>query len=143
MNALASPVEGRSFQMKAENAGNLQASRGDGSQSLDDLTAIGDEGRQAARGPRVAVRLNDASNASFRWVVVEKNAPASVHLDVDESGCEDRICGKVDGGTRLAEADAFNPPLRDPDRPWPTHLGTVKDVLRGNRERGSSVAHLY
>ena len=96
MNALARPVEGRSFQMKAENAGNLQTSLGDCSQSLDDLAAIGDEGRQAARGPLLAVRLNDASNASLRWLVVEKNAPASVHLDVDESRCKDRVCGKVD-----------------------------------------------
>ena len=71
MNALARPVEGRSFQMKAENAGNLQASLGDCRQSLDDLAAIGDEGRQAARGPLLAVRLNDASNASLRWLVVE------------------------------------------------------------------------
>ena len=92
------------------------------------------------------MRLDDASNASLRWLVVEKNAPASVDLDVDESGCKDRVCGKVDRGARLglAEGDAFNPPLRNPDRARPAHVGTIKDVLRGNRERGrTSVAHQY
>src|SRR6185437_7448959 len=91
MNALARPVEGRPFQMKAEHAWDFQTSLGDCRQSLDDLAAIGDEGRQAARGPLLAVRLNDASDAGLRWLVVEKHAAASVHLGVDESGCKDRI----------------------------------------------------
>ena len=82
--------------MKAEHAGNLQTSLGDCSQPLDDLAAIGDEGRQAARGPPLAVRLSDTSNASFRRLIVEKNASASVHLDVDESGGKDHLSGKGD-----------------------------------------------
>src|SRR6478672_5442161 len=96
MNALTRPVERRPFQMKAEHAGNFQTSLGDCSQSLDDLVTIGDEGRQAASGTPLAVRCNDTSNAGFRWFVVEKNAPASVYLDVDESGCKDRLSGKLD-----------------------------------------------
>ena len=81
--------------MKAEHAefsnklGRLQ-------QPLDDLATIGDEGSGAASGPPLAVRCNDASNASFRWFVVEKNAPASVYLDVDEFGCKDCLSGKLD-----------------------------------------------
>jgi len=96
MNALARPVEGGPFQMKAEHAGNLQTRLGNCSQSLDDLAAIGDEGWQAARGPPLAVRLSDASNASFRRLIVEKNASASVHLDVDESRGKDHLSGKGD-----------------------------------------------
>src|SRR3954467_4961856 len=91
MDALARPVEGWPFQMKSENAGNLQTSLGDCGQSLDDLGAIADEGRQAPRGPRLAMRFDDAPHAGFRWLIVEKNASASVHLDVDESGCKDCI----------------------------------------------------
>jgi hypothetical protein len=98
--------------MKAEHTGNLQTSLGDCCQSIEDLAAIGDEGRQAARGPLLAVRLNDLLNASLCWLVVEKNAAASVHLDVNESGCKDRVCRQADRSAPrgLAEADTFNPP---------------------------------
>src|SRR5262245_42660729 len=101
MDALAGAVEGRAFQMKAEHAGNFEARLSCCSQSLDDLAAIGDEGWQAARGPRLAVRRDDASNTSLRWLFVEKNAPASIHLNVDESGCKDRMSGKLDRRARL------------------------------------------
>jgi len=96
MDALAMPVERRAFQMKAEHPGNLQASLSNCSQLLDYLASIGDERWQAACGPGFAVRLDDASYAGFRWLVVEKNAPTCVHLDIYESGCEDRICRKLD-----------------------------------------------
>src|SRR5262249_55070379 len=113
MNALAGPVEGRPFQMKAENARNLQTSHADCNQPLNDLAAIGAEGGPGASGPPLGGGCNDASNAGLRWRVIEKDAPASVHLYVDESGCKDRVCGKLDRGARLrlAEGDAFDPPL--------------------------------
>ena len=82
--------------MKAEYAGNLKACLSSRGQPLDDLASIGDECRQTPRGSPLSVRLNDASNASLSWLVVEKNAAASVHLKVDESGRQNRICRKPD-----------------------------------------------
>ena len=93
MNTLAQSVERRPFQMETEHAGNLQARLSNSSQLLDQLASIADEGRQTARGPRLAVRLDDASYAVFRWLVIEKYASASVDLDVYESWGKDRICG--------------------------------------------------
>jgi hypothetical protein len=42
------------------------------------------------------MRINDAPNAGFRRLVVEKDAPASIHLDVDESGGKDRLGREAD-----------------------------------------------
>src|SRR2546430_10044834 len=116
MSTLARSVECGAFQMKAEHAGNLQAGLSSCSQLLDDLASVGDQGWQATRGPCFAVRLDDASYPSFGWLVIEKNATTSVDLDVDESGCKDRICRKADCARFCrAEGDAFYSAIRNPD----------------------------
>src|SRR5215475_352733 len=112
--------------MKAEYPGNLEAGLSRCRQLLDDLAPIGDKGRQAARGPCLAVCLDDASNACLRWLVIEKDATASIYLDVDESGRENRIRWKADRRARLCrgEGNAFNPAVRNPDRSRPAHGGS-------------------
>src|SRR5213075_3054944 len=106
MYALPRPVERRPFHMKAEDAWNFQAGLGNCSQMLDYLASVADEGRQAARGPPFAVRLDDAPYAGFRGLVIEKNASATVHLYVYEPRSKNCVCGKADGGTRLLLAAA-------------------------------------
>src|SRR5215468_6340641 len=116
--------------MEPEYPGNLEAGLSRCRQMLDDLASIGDEGRQAACGPCFAVCLNDASNACLRWLVIEKDATASIYLDVDESGGQNRIWRKSDRCVRLCrcEGDALNPAVRNPDRPRPAHGGSIKDL---------------
>jgi hypothetical protein len=82
--------------MKAEHAGNFQACGSHGSQLLQHLASIGDQGRQAACRSPLAERLDDAPHTGLRRMVIEKNAPAPVDLDVDKSGRQDRIGGKLD-----------------------------------------------
>ena len=117
MNTLARPVKRRPFEMETQHTGNHQAGLSNSSQLLNHLNSIGDECRQAARGPRFAVRLDDASYAGLRRLVIEKNAAAPIYLDVYESRREDRIRRKADRCARveLAEADALNTTIRNPD----------------------------
>jgi hypothetical protein len=57
-------------------------------------------------------------------------------------GRQDHIGGKLDSRARrrLAEGDALDPPLRNPDRAGAAHVVAIKDALRGNRQ-GGTVTH--
>ena len=104
MNAFASFVERRSFQVKAEHARNLQRGWRDRSEAFDHIGAIGDQRRQTACGPRPAVSFDDAAHAGLGRLIVEEDAATAIDLDVDEAGREDRVGGKLrvsPGGARL------------------------------------------
>jgi hypothetical protein len=81
--------------MEAEHTGNLQAGLSDRSQPFDHFDSIGDQRRQAACGAGAAMRFDNASYPSLRWLVIEKNSPTPVDLDVYESWCKDNILGQV------------------------------------------------
>ena len=77
------------------------------------------------------MRLDDASYAGLRRLVIEKNATAPIDLDVDESGREDRICRKADRCARVG-LPKLTPSIRPFEiltDPGPRIVGPIKDVL--------------
>ena len=75
----------RPFQMQAEDAIPTadRASRRDGRPHL--LAGVGDQGRQARRGAKAAVRPGDGAHALGRRLIVEENAASAVDLQIDEA----------------------------------------------------------
>ena len=139
MNTLARPVQGRSFQMKSKNAGNLQTSwvRLSANRSMTSVRSLMRVGKQP-----VVPALRCASTM--------RRTPASVGWSLRRTPPPPLTCMSTNPGARIAsdgnwmdareaaslEADAFNPAIRNSNRSGPAQLGAIKDVLRRNRKRG-------
>ena len=123
--------------MEADHARNLQGCLSDCSQAFDHFGSIADQSWQAACRARPPMCLNDAPHPRLRRLFIEENASASIDLNVNETRCKDRICGKLDWRARLrvTEADALDPAVRNPDHRRSAHGGSIKNLRRSNCER--------
>src|SRR5262249_12534032 len=124
MNPFTYFVKCRALQMEAEHAGNLQRGLRARSKALQHIDAVGDQCRQATRGPVPAMSLNDVAHAGLGRLVIEKDAAPAIDLTIDEARREDCVSGKRDGSARscvawsntLDQAPRYGHQCRPPQR---------------------------
>src|SRR5262245_25588623 len=122
--------------MEAEHARNLQRGLCARGKALQHIGAVGDQRRQATRGPVPAMSLNDAAYAGLGRLVIEKNAAPAIDLHIDEAGREDCVGWKRDGSARscvawsntLDKAGGYGNQCRPPQR------RSVEQLRSGNCE---------
>lgn len=88
MNAGARRIDERTFEMDAEDAFAIHNARRRRDRDGGLFPRIRDEGGQQRRGAETAMGARDRPDRFRRGCVVEKNAAAAVHLQIDEAGRE-------------------------------------------------------
>ena len=124
----------RPFQVQAENpvAAADGASRRDGGPHL--LARIGDQGRQARRRAKAAVRAGNGAHAVGGRLIVEQNAAAAIDLQIDEARGQEGAGRKPRlrpiGGNLAPGPKSDDAPVPDQHRGFGMPAMAVKNAVR-------------